>query len=43
MGISKLWEKCPAPVPGPISQDWPLAEAEDFTRETNLERIGRAE
>ena len=23
MVISKLWEKCPAAVPGPIRQDWP--------------------
>ena len=24
MVISKLWEKCPAPVPGPIHHHWPL-------------------
>ena len=24
MVISKLWEKCPAPVPGPIRHPWPV-------------------
>ena len=47
MEISKLWEKCPDPVPGPIYQTMVTAahseKEEGFTQETNLETRLQAE
>ena len=43
MEISKLWEKCPDRVPGPIYQTMVTTahseKEEGFTQETNLDEI----